>query len=213
MLVPDCFWYTSASSIHGPAAGNVTVWLILPSGPIGGGRCTMSARSLRTKIRCTPVWGPAPVAYWVSGCPLGCTIVNDTFTDLPVGTGPDGVKPEMWLSPAALPGGSDPGDELDPQPRLQPVASSDSASITPVSGRLRSAPGTDRSCGAGPAGPARPRSGTGRAAGSAVCPGANPGRRRTPAVVRGCGSRAGAGGRAPLPRSGTADRGCGRPAG
>src|SRR4051812_10680341 len=171
----------------------------------------MLARSLRTKIRCTPVWGPAPVAYWVSGCPLGCTIVNDTFTGLPVGTGPDGVKPEMWLTPAALTGGSDTCDELDPQPRLQPVASS--ASIKAVCGRLRSAPGTGRSCGAGPAGPARPRSGTGRAAGSAVRPAASTGRRRTPAAVRGCGSRAGAGGLVPVPRSGTADRGCGRPAG
>src|SRR3954468_20984540 len=103
----------------------------------------MSARSLRTKIRCTRVWGPAPVAYWVSGGPLGCTIVNDTFTDLPVGTGPDGVKPEMWLTPAALTGGSETCAELHPHPRLQPFARSDSASITPVSGRLRSAPGTD----------------------------------------------------------------------
>src|SRR6476619_1796973 len=64
----------------------------------------MSARSLRPKISCTPVWGPGPVAYWVSGCPFGCMIVNDSFTGLPAGTGPEGVNPEMWLTPAALPG-------------------------------------------------------------------------------------------------------------
>src|SRR6476646_11984625 len=109
----------------------------------------MSARSLRTKIRCTPVWGPSPVAYWVSGCPFGCTIVNDSFTGLPAGTGPEGVKPEMWLTPAALTGGSVTCDDPDPQPRLQAVASNDSASTPPVSALLRLAPGRGGSCAAG----------------------------------------------------------------
>ena len=31
--------------------------------------------------------------------PIGCTIVNDTFTGFPAGIGPDGVRPEMWLTP------------------------------------------------------------------------------------------------------------------
>ena len=77
------------------------------------------------------------MAYWVSGWPFGCTIVNDTFTGLPAGIGADGVKPEMWLTPAALTGGSDTCDDPDPQPRLAPVASSDSASTGHVRRRVR----------------------------------------------------------------------------
>ena len=41
-------------------------------------------------IRCTPVWGPEPVLYWVSGLPLGSTTVNVTVTGRPGVTGPLG---------------------------------------------------------------------------------------------------------------------------
>ena len=50
------------------------------------------ARSSRTKIRCTPVCGPAPRLNFVSGCPSGWRITNETAVGLPGWIGADGSK-------------------------------------------------------------------------------------------------------------------------
>src|SRR5437588_5857733 len=44
-------------------------------------------------IRCTPVCGPGPALYWVSGLPEGCWTVNEIVVGRPGGTGAAGVKP------------------------------------------------------------------------------------------------------------------------
>ena len=41
-------------------------------------------------IRCTPVCGPPPVLYWVSGLPLGSCTVKLTVVGRPGVTGPLG---------------------------------------------------------------------------------------------------------------------------
>ncbi len=51
------------------------------------------ARSRRTMIRCTPVWGPGPRLKAVSGFPFGWVIVNETRVGLPATMGADGSKP------------------------------------------------------------------------------------------------------------------------
>ncbi len=90
---PGMFGYTSTSTRYGPGAGNVTVCLSRPFGPIGGCWWMMYARSFRTMIKCTPVCGPEPVLYWVSGLPLGSSTVNVTVTGRPGVTGVVGAKP------------------------------------------------------------------------------------------------------------------------
>src|SRR5437762_1831743 len=49
-----------------------------PFAPMGGWWWMITARSRRTTIRCTPLWGPEPCLYCVSGFPFGWRIVNDT---------------------------------------------------------------------------------------------------------------------------------------
>jgi hypothetical protein len=72
-------------------------------------------RSSRTRITCTPVCGPGPRLYAVSGCPFGCSIVNESITGLPGCTGPAGWKfassnvRAAWIVGAC-------GDDPEPQP-------------------------------------------------------------------------------------------------
>ena len=69
-------------------------------------------------IRCTPVCGPEPVLYWVSGLPLGIFTVNDTVTGLPAWIVPWGWKPPSENTFAAPTAGTltVPPLELPPQP-------------------------------------------------------------------------------------------------
>ena len=79
---------------YGPGSGNVIVSVTSPFGPTGGWWWMRVARSRRTMIRCTPLCGPAPCLYCVSGFPSGWRIVNDTLVGVPACTGCEGVKPE-----------------------------------------------------------------------------------------------------------------------
>ena len=77
----------------GPGSVNVIVWLIVPSGAIGGCRWMIVREVSRTMIRWTPVWGPEPRLVTASAAaPFGCWITNDTRTGFPGATGADGVK-------------------------------------------------------------------------------------------------------------------------
>src|SRR6478672_8572980 len=69
-------------------------------------------------IRCTPVCGPGPVLYWVSGLPLGSLTVNETVTGLPAWIVPWGAKPPSVNTFAAPTVGTltVPAPELLPQP-------------------------------------------------------------------------------------------------
>ena len=71
---------------------NVTVVATVPFGATGGWVWMIVARSRRTMIRCTPVWGPAPCLYFVSGFPFGWRTTNETRTGLPATIGAVGVK-------------------------------------------------------------------------------------------------------------------------
>ena len=55
----------------GPGSREGHRWRSIPLAGIGGWSWMMYARSSRTMIRCTPVCGPEPVLYWVSGLPFG----------------------------------------------------------------------------------------------------------------------------------------------
>src|ERR671935_585900 len=62
---------------YGPGAVRSKVSEIRPFAPIGGCLWMITPRSRRTTIRCTPVCGPAPRRYEVSGVPDGWRIVNE----------------------------------------------------------------------------------------------------------------------------------------
>src|SRR5437763_17022071 len=96
---------------YGPGSGKVTVSLIRPFAPIGGWWWMITDRSQRTMIRWTPLCGPAPCLYCVSGFPSGWTIVNDTRVGVPAFTGRAGVNPErayVCAAPPAIVGAVDP---------------------------------------------------------------------------------------------------------
>src|SRR6266702_3675148 len=83
----------STRTPYGPGAGKVTVSLTCPSGLIGGCVWMIVDRSRRTMIRCTPVCGPGPVRYCVSGAPEGWLTVNEIVVGACARTGAVGWKP------------------------------------------------------------------------------------------------------------------------
>jgi hypothetical protein len=100
-------------------------WEKRPFAPIGGCRWMIVDRSSRTMMRCTPVCGPAPLLYCVSGSPDGWRMKNEILSDFP-GTTRAGVKPAIsnvragWIVGVV-------GRALDPDPP-QPAATSATAS-------------------------------------------------------------------------------------
>src|SRR5436190_14687726 len=100
-------------------------------------------RSLRTRIRCTPVCGPAPVLYCVSGLPFGCSIRNEILVAIPGLIVPVGWKAASWKMRAApIFGAFTPvPDEDEPQP----AATSAAMRRIPAAGlRASATPGTLR---------------------------------------------------------------------
>ena len=87
-------------------------------------------------IRCTPVCGPPPVLYWVSGLPLGNCTVKLTVVGFPGVTGPAGSNPASVNTRAAATFGTltAPLFELllEPQP-----ASAAAASAAPTARNVR----------------------------------------------------------------------------
>src|ERR671937_216331 len=73
----------------------------------------IAPRSLRTMIRCTPVWGPDPVLYFVNGAPDGWSIRNEIRVGFAAAR-PAGAKPAsryVRAAPIVIC-----GDDDDPQP-------------------------------------------------------------------------------------------------
>ena len=114
---PVDFGYASTTTRYWTGLGHTMICsLTFPSAPTGGCTWMIEFRSSRTRIRCTPVCGPAPRLYAVSGFPFGCSIVNETVTGLPACTGPDGWKFASSNVRAAWIVGTCGDDEPEPQP-------------------------------------------------------------------------------------------------
>src|SRR5262249_28372673 len=123
--------------------------VILPLGGIGGCRWTMSARALRTKIRCTPVCGPGPGRERVIVLPSGGWVENESVNGFPAVTGPPGLdngRPQVEAAPRA---GAATPLELLPQPPAQPATPSTSATRARKRMALMTPPGTGTSRAAG----------------------------------------------------------------
>src|SRR5205807_8258607 len=101
---------------YGPGFANVTDSLTRPSAPIGGCLWMIVERSRRTMIRWTPVWGPGPVRYVVSGAPDGWSTVNEIVVGTPARTAPVGLKPARWNVFAAETVGTAGPEPDEPQP-------------------------------------------------------------------------------------------------
>src|SRR6476646_9664198 len=87
-----------------------------PSGAIGGGSWRIDESSRRTKIRGTPVCGPAPVRNCVSVAPEGCWIVNEILVGVAGRIVPVGLKSTIWnVLAGAIVGTAGPAAD-EPQP-------------------------------------------------------------------------------------------------
>src|SRR2546421_1264230 len=125
---------------------------IFPSLPTGGCLCTITERSLRTTIRCTPVWGPAPVRYRVSGPPEGWPIVNETVVGFPAAAIFVGSKPtrrKVLAGAIVICGGELEDDDEQPTRARTNRASGARRMLRGLSGR-----GSSRAAGRSPRPPA-----------------------------------------------------------
>src|ERR671934_868984 len=74
----------------------------------------IAPRSLRTMIRCTPVWGPDPFLYFVNGAPDGWSMRKEIRVGFAAAR-PAGAKPAsryVRAAPIVICGGED----EEPQP-------------------------------------------------------------------------------------------------
>src|SRR4051795_7377073 len=122
--------YASTTTRYRPGVGRVISCLKTP--PACGFGCLwmITPRSLRTMIRCTPVCGPLPLRYRVSGAPEGWSIRNERTTGLPavIRAGAKSANLKVRAAPMVICGGAD-----EPQPASTTVSRTAlAASLTPV---------------------------------------------------------------------------------